>query len=175
MSDDKTFIENEVDTADNVGVVAQMNESRKEVTVADVDDMLVPNSRPRRNNTGKGVERLQMDFHGKGCQSKRECNFVTNSASIEAKGEAGNIADSYMKLACNVIFTQIAAKRGFKQHDAKAIAAMINEFAQLNEGAVSGKPAVVPTDSNSLTITEKRKALRAVNIIKEKWNGDIKG
>ena len=64
-----------------------------------------------------------------------------------------------MKLACNVIFTQITVKRGFKQYGAKAVAAMIKEFTQLNEGAVPGKPVVVPTDSNSLTVTEKRKSL----------------
>ena len=38
-----------------------------------------------------------------------------------------------------------------------------------------GNPVVVPTDSNSLTITEKRKDLRAVNLTKKKWNGSIKG
>ena len=34
---------------------------------------------------------------------------------------------------------------------------------------------VVPTGAKSLTDTEKKKALRAVNLIREKWNGDIKG
>ena len=69
----------------------------------------------------------------------------------------------------------MTAKKGFKRFGAKAFAAMIKEFTQLNEGAVPGKPVVVPTDSNSLTALEKSKALRAVNLIKEKWNGDIKG
>ena len=48
-----------------MGAVAQMNESTEEVTVADVDDVPVPNSRYRRINVGKGIERQQMDFHGK--------------------------------------------------------------------------------------------------------------
>ena len=80
-----------------------------------------------------------------------------------------------MKLACDFIFTQMTAKKGFKKFGAKAVAAMIKKITQLNEGAVPGKPVVVPTDANSLTDAEKRKALRAVNFIKEKWNGDIKG
>ena len=175
VSDDEAFIEDEVDTVDDIGAVAQTNEATEEVTVADVDDTPVSNDRPRRTNAGAGVERLQMDFSGKGYQAKREYNFATNSTSTEAKGEACISTDSYMKLACDVIFTQMTAKKGFKQYGAKAVAAMVKEFTQLNEGAVPGKPVVVPTDSNSLTATEKRKALRAVNLIKEKWNGDIKG
>ena len=85
VSDDETFIENEVDASDDVVAVAQINEATQEVTVSDVDDVPVPNSRPRRINAGKGIERLQMDFQGKGHQSKQECNFITNSVSTEEK------------------------------------------------------------------------------------------
>ena len=116
-----------------------------------------------------------MNFHGKGYQAKREYNLITNSASKETNGEVSDSADTYMKLACEVVFTQMTAKKGFKQFGAKAVAAMVKEFTQLNEGAVPGKPVVVPTDASTLTDTEKKKALRAVNLIKEKWNGDIKG
>ena len=151
-----------------MGTVAQMNEAAEEVTEEDVDDVPVPNDRPRRINTGKGIEILKMDFQVK---SKRECNFITNSASTETKGEAGNSPDSYMKLACDSILTQMKAK----QYSAKAVAAMIKEFTKLNEVAVPGKLVVVPTDSNSLTTTEKSKSLRAINLTKEKWNGHIKG
>ena len=49
------------------------------------------------------------------------------------------------------------------------MAAIIKEFKQLNEGAVPGKPVVVPTDAASLTPLEKKKALPAVNLIKEKY------
>ena len=55
VSDDETFIENEVDAADDVGAAAQMNEAEEEVTVADVDDVPFPNSRPRMINAGKGI------------------------------------------------------------------------------------------------------------------------
>ena len=46
---------------------------------------------------------------------------------------------------------------------------MIKEFTQLNEGAVPGKPVVKPVD------VEKSKALPAVNLIKEKSSGILKG
>ena len=40
---------------------------------------------------------------------------------------------------------------------------------------MKGKPVVVPIDSSKLTKLEKRAALDAVNLIKEKINGDITG
>ena len=188
VSDDEPFIEEEIDIIDDIGDIAQTNEIAEEVTVADVDDKITEevtvadvddttftNSIPRRANAGAGVERLQMDFHGKGYQAKQEYNFITNSASKETNGGAGDSTDTYTKLACEVVFTQMTAKKGFKQFGTKAVAAMIKEFTQLNEGAVPGKPVVEPTDASTLTDTEKKKALRAVNLIKEKWNGDIKG
>ena len=156
VSDDEPFIEDEVDSVDDVREVAQVHEVTEEVTVADADDTHVTNSRPRRTNAGAGVERLQMDFHGKGYQAKREYNLATNSS--ETKGEVGDSTDRYMKLACDVIFTQMTAKKGFKQYGAKAVAAMIKEFTQLNEGAVPGKPVVVPTDSHTLTNAERLNA-----------------
>ena len=74
----------------------------------------------------------------------------------------------YMKIVCNVIFTQMNAKAGFKKYEAPDVAAMVKEFTQLNEGAVPGKSVVVHIDDNSLTDVEKRKLLRAVNLINEK-------
>ena len=52
---------------------------------------------------------------------------------------------------------------------------MIKELKQLNDGAVPGKPVVIPIDNNVLTADDKRKALDAVNIIEEKRDGRVKG
>ena len=52
---------------------------------------------------------------------------------------------------------------------------MIKEFTQLNKGAVPGKPVVRPVNVSSLTSLEKSKALPAVNLIKEKFGGILKG
>ena len=71
--------------------------------------------------------------------------------------------------------TQMPAKKGIKLFGEKAIAAMIKEFEQLDEGAFPGKPVVKPIDPNTLTREEKYKAMEAVNLIKEKRCGKIKG
>ncbi len=53
---------------------------------------------------------------------------------------------------------------------------MFKEFEQLNKGAVPGKkkPVVGPHDASVLTDNEKRRALEAVNLIKEKRTGNLK-
>ena len=74
-----------------------------------------------------------------------------------------------------MIFTQMSANVGFKKYGQPAVAAIIKEFTQLNEGAVPGKPVVRPIDAATLSPIEKKKALPAVNLIKEKFNGELKG
>ena len=115
-----------------------------------------------------------MDFAGKGYGAKREFNFVTNGIKTKCKVKELDTI-SLMKIACDVIFTQMSANAGIKKHGEAAVAAMIKEYTQLNEGAVPGKPVVVPTDATTLTEEEKKKALPAVNLIKEKWGGELKG
>ena len=69
----------------------------------------------------------------------------------------------------------INAKVGIEKYGKRAVAAVFKELKQLDEGAVPGKPAVRPIDPNTLTSDEKRKALSAVNLIKEKRDGKLKG
>eukprot|EP00957_Ditylum_brightwellii_P014342 1079502-Ditylum_brightwellii.AAC.1 len=57
----------------------------------------------------------------------------------------------------------------------QAIAAMLKEFKQLVKGTVPGKPVIKPIDPNSLDYEQKQQALEAVNLIKEKGDGTIKG
>ena len=82
--------------------------------------------------------------------------------------------DSYFHKAIGVMFTQISAKEGIKQFGERAIATMVKELKQLNNGTMKGNPVVVPIDPSKLTKLEKRYTLDAVNLIKEKRNGDIK-
>ena len=51
----------------------------------------------------------------------------------------------------------MSAKQGFKLFGQAAVAAMIKEFSQLNDGAVPGKPVVVPIDVTTITFKEKEK------------------
>ena len=73
------------------------------------------------------------------------------------------------------MFNQMPAKKGIKLFKERDIAAIYKEFKQLDEGAVPNKPVVLPQDPSKLTREEKSRALEAVNLIKEKRNGKIKG
>ena len=73
------------------------------------------------------------------------------------------------------IFTQMSASQGIKKHGEKAIAAVFKELQQLDTGVLPGKPVVAPQDPLELTAKDLEEALEAVNLIKEKRNGDLKG
>ena len=70
----------------------------------------------------------------------------------------------------NVCFTQMSAKNGIKTYKERAVAAMLKEYKQLEDMAVFR-----PQDPKLLSKTQKRQALQAVNLIKEKRNGTING
>ena len=69
----------------------------------------------------------------------------------------------------------MSAKRGIELFGEEAIAAIYKEYKQLDEGAKKGNPVVSPTPSDTLTDEDKRQALDAVNLIKQKRCGKIKG
>ena len=80
-----------------------------------------------------------------------------------------------MNFTMGVVFNQMSAIQGIKKHGEKAIATMFNEFKQLDVGAMDGKPVIEPIDPKTLTTIEKEQALEAVNLIKKKRNGNLKG
>ena len=55
------------------------------------------------------------------------------------------------------------------------MAAIIKEFTQLTKGELPRNTVVEPFDASTLIFDEKRKAMPAVNLTKEKLNGDLKG
>ena len=57
----------------------------------DVVEQSIAQDRPRRVNAGTGVERLQMNFAGKGYGSRRELNFVINGSTKKSE-QKGNIS-----------------------------------------------------------------------------------
>ena len=71
-----------------------------------------------------------------------------------------------MQAAVNVMFANTEEKKGITFFDEIAIAAMIKQFKQLDEGSMSGKPVVIPLNTDELTYTETRQALEAINLIK---------
>jgi len=112
-------------------------------------------SRPRRQNAGAGVDRLSPKFGVKSYES-------------------GSV-NCHMNRATGVLFTQMSAKKGIKKFGERAIAAMIKEFKQIHEGPMPGKPVVRPVDPHTLSLEQKKQALEAVTLIKEKRSGMLKG
>ena len=50
-----------------------------------------------------------------------------------------------------IILTQMSANEGFRRFGQRAVAAMIKELKQLNDGAMDGKPAVCTIDPDSIS------------------------
>ena len=69
-----------------------------------------------------------------------------------------------------ICFTQMSAGKGIKLYGAKAVAAMFKEYKQLDDLKVLGR-----LNPDLLTPEQKRNALRAVNLIKIKRCGKVKG
>jgi len=67
-------------------------------------------------------------------------------------------------------FNQMHASKGIELFKERAVAAFFKEYKQLNDMAVVGKVTY-----EQLTDEDKRRALRAINLIKEKRCGKIKG
>ena len=110
VSEEESFVNNENDIhKENID---------EEVAVADIDDVIDQDeetmyTRPTRENPGVGVERIQMDFHGREYGTKREFNFVTN-VTKKSETNVHTTQRTYIQLACNIIFTQMHVIKGFK-------------------------------------------------------------
>ena len=126
--------------------------------------------RPTREAAGRGIDRLQVSFNKKAYDSKTQYQFVMKEVK-----KLTNDNQSYIGRALKVLFTQMSANAGIKKHGEVAIAALVKEFKQLVVGAMNGKPVVDAVHANSLSTQDKREALDAVNLIKEKRDGSIKG
>ena len=67
-------------------------------------------------------------------------------------------------------FNQMHASKGIELFKERAVAALFKEYKQLNDMAVVGK-----VKYEDLSDEDKKRALRAINLIKEKRDGKIKG
>ena len=75
-----------------------------------------------------------------------------------------------VKHIVGVVMTQMTEKAGIKKHGENAVAVMYNEFFQLDDKTVF--EGVMVTD---LTQKQRKMALSAINLIKEKRCGKLKG
>ena len=107
-----------------------------------------------------------MDFTGKGYGAKRQFNFVTNGKIDKAVNRIDR-TKAFMDVACKAIlaqvdnstdptrYNQIPAKAGFRNFGQEAVAAIMKEFARLNEGVVPDKFVVIPTNATTITFLER--------------------
>jgi hypothetical protein len=78
--------------------------------------------------------------------------------------------DGMHKYIVGHMMTQMTANAGIRKHGGKAITALLEEFCQLDD-----KSVFKPLHAKELTTRQKKDALRAINLIKEKRCGRIKG
>ena len=148
---------------------------------------------------------MPMDFHGKSYSKGRAFQFLLKAKStwsdvflkhklkvygnpnrrkvvqllqqsrprVSADDEV--VGKNVMRLATRAIFTQMLAKKGFKTVGEAAVAAMFKELKQLDEGPMPDKPVVQPVDVDTLSQKVKEQAMEAVNLIKIKRCGRVKG
>ena len=130
---------------------------------SEISDLDIPISQLARRNESTGSETTVTTAEG---------SSSSGSTFVSAKHE--HSAGSYHDIV-NCVFTQMSAQQGIKKHGEKAIAAILKELKQLNDGAVEGKPVITPISFEDLTPQDKEQALEAVNLIKEKRCGKLKG
>ena len=121
--------------------------------------------RPRRAAAGAGLERLEMSFGGKEYASVNTQLLQSDTASKLRK-----VGKSFLK----VVLNQMSVKEGLRKHGSRAFAALLKEMKQLHDGAMPGKPVIMPIAHDDLTKKEKREALEAISLLKEKRDGKIK-
>ena len=122
----------------------------------------------RSNRTPDFSHRLdhQMDSP---TSSQQYMHFSCLQAAWDETIRTGT-ASHVHRYVTHYMMTQMSAKAGIRKHGQAAINALMKEFAQLHN-----QNTFDPVHAHKLTEQQKQAALRAVNLIKEKRNGDIKG
>jgi hypothetical protein len=86
------------------------------------------------------------------------------------QGRPITASDDINKYIFAYVMNQMTARAGIRKHGQAAVAALMNEFAQLEDLTV-----YEIIDAATLTRAQRKAALRAINLIKEKRDGKIKG
>ena len=125
-----------------------------------------------------GTQHYQAKHHERFKMLKSKYAQATSFLTAHVKRENRSICvtDDIFKKVVGVFFVQqMSANKGFKVFGERALEAMIKDLKQLNDGAVPGKPVVIPIGNDVLTEGDKKRDLDAVNIIKEKRDRRVKG
>ena len=159
----------------------------------------------RSNRTNKGTNTVLEVTHDarKKYEVRRHKYFLQRSRKrhrpkihlqflMKQRKQASETEQSLMDIALSFIFAQrkvvkdkngnevinnkeMPAAKGFKVFGEEAVAAMLKEFSQLHNGVVPGKPVVAPIRLEDITPEEMPQVMEAVNLIKRKRNGTMKG
>ena len=175
IDDDSNNTPVDIDDEDNTKEVEEIAENTNTDQVIDVsnNDNIEPDTsatepaqhtRPTRER--KSPQRYEPSFTGKkyGIQLFSMMNNKLNSDKPTIDLRKG---------VFNVIFTQfnqMTADKGIKKFGERAVAAIFKEYKQMQDLKVLGG-----VDVDKLTYKDKKKALRAVNLIKLKRCGKVKG
>ena len=145
--------------------------------------------RSTREGRGEGVTRYIPDIGGKTYFDQRKAHHQLlqrhrlmrtkrHVLLTMLKNKVKRINNvNFFQIAIQSIFlsAQMSARKGIREFGERAVAAMVKEFRQLDQGAFPGKPVVEPIDPSTLTAQEIKEALEAVSLIKEKRSGVVKG
>ena len=140
------------------------------------EDTLQPQQIPNRENAGQVITRLEPTFTGNTYDDvKKKLQLLMDEKKHETKKKNTFYVETSIKAAVNVMVTHMQAIRGFKLFGERAVAAMIKELKKLEEGPMPGKKVVTEINNETLSAEDKEKSLNAVNLIKQKRDGTIKG
>ena len=153
---------------DDVPPITEGEESTTEVCDSETENASVTDalSDEMRNNGGDSVFSPPQEAE----QVARQHGYNLRPTKTRDYTHLGH-TQFYRKLVTNLLsLTQMSFKKGLRKHGMEARKAMLKEFAQINE-----KEVFSPIKASYLTPTQRRKALRTINLIKEKRDGVLKG
>ena len=110
--------------------------------------------RTTRSNAGTGVVRLSPNMEGKSHDDVLKNIQLLMTEKLKEHEKEVDARDA-LKLAVNVMFTQMQATLSFKLFGAKSVAAMVKELKQLESGPMPGKKVIMTINPDELTKEQK--------------------
>jgi hypothetical protein len=148
------------------------NEAAPQAPVGAATQMAPYNLRPRNSTSDAFKQAIDTPHDGKSYFAPRQ--FTQKGYTLTqhgfGRGFTPKTPHDFNRYIFGYVMNQMTAKAGIKKHERAAEEALMNEFAQLEELGVY--ESVAPA---TLTSEQRKGALRAINLIKEKRDGKLKG
>ena len=154
----------------NIENVYELNTIQDEVNPANELDIISIINDPINLNDSSSISNLDVPITQ--LANEERTSLTSDSTSVNETLTTNGVQcfqehGSYDR-AVHVMFTQMSAHKGIKLFGERAIAAMMKELKQLNNGVIPGNPVIQPIPFEELTLRNKKEALEAVNIIAQK-------